>query len=136
MEVNFVNKRKIVYNHIKKIKKARKEKKEGCCGHCIFNIPSGVLAFLLDIERDDIFNSCPLAAYVLFIYGFIDNHTFTNALKNIRGKHPTPKKITDKNFDSLSEKQKRSIIAYLKTYFVDCTLGNKQGCSIVEVNKI
>ena len=131
-----MNKRKIVYNHIKKIKKARKEKKEGCCGHCIFNIPSGVLAFLLGIERDDIFNSCPLAAYVLFIYGFIDSHAFTDALKNIRGKHPTLKKFTDKNFDSLSEKQKRSIIAYLKAYFVDCTLGNKQGCSIVEVNKI
>ena len=131
-----MNKRKIIYDHIKNVKKARKEKKEGCCGHCIFNISRGVLAFLLDIERDDIFNSCPLAAYALLIYGFIDNHTFTDALKNIRGKHPTLKKITDQNFDSLSEKRKRSIIAYLKTYFVDCNLGNKQGCSTVEVNKI
>ena len=131
-----MNKRKIVYNHIKKIKKSRKEKKEGCCGHCIFSISRGVLAFLLGIERDDMFNSCPLAAYVLLIYGFIDSHAFTDALKNIHGKHPTLKKFTDKNFDSLSEKQKHSIIAGLQTYFVDCTLGNKQGCSIVEVNKI
>ena len=131
-----MNKRKIVYNHIKKIKKARKKEKEGCCGHCIFSIPRDVLTFILGIERDAMFNSCPLAAYVLFIYGFIDSHAFTGALKNFRGKHPTLKKFTDKNFDSLSEKQKRSIIAGLQTYFVDCGLGNKQGCSIVEVNKI
>ena len=131
-----MDKRKIVYNHIKKIKKSRKEKKEGCCGHCIFNIPRDVLTFLLGIERDAMFNSCSLAAYVLFIYGFIDSHAFTDALKNIRGKHPTLKKFTDKNFDSLSEKQKFSIIVGLQTYFVDCALGNKQGCSTVEVNKI
>ena len=131
-----MNKRKIVYNHIKKIKKQRKEKKEGCCGYCIFNIPSDVLTFLLGIERDAISNSCSLAAYVLLIYGFIDSHAFTDALKNIRGKHPTLKKITDQNFDSLSEKRKRSIIADLQTYFVNCILGNKQECSIVEVNKI
>ena len=131
-----MDKRKIVYNHIKKIKKSRKEKKEGCCGHCIFNIPRDVLTFLLGIERYAMFNSCSLAAYVLLIYGFIDSHAFTDALKNIRGKHPTLKKFTDKNFDSLSEKQKLSIIAGLQTYFVDCNLGNKQGCSTVEVNKI
>ena len=131
-----MNKRKIIYDHVKNVKKARKEKKEGCCGHCIFNISRGVLTFILGIERDAMFNSCPLAAYVLFIYGFINSHAFTDALKNIRGKHPTLKKFTNKNFDSLSEKQKRSIIAGLQTYFVDCTLGNKQGCSIVEVNKI
>ena len=131
-----MDKRKIVYNHIKKIKKSRKEKKEGCCGHCIFNIPRDVLTFLLGIERYAMFNSCSLAAYVLLIYGFIDSHAFTDALKNIRGKHPTLKKFTDKNFDSLSEKQKLSIIAGLQTYFVDCALGNKQGCSTVEVNKI
>ena len=126
-----MNKRKIVYNHIKKIKKSRKEKKEGCCGHCIFNMPSGVLTFLLGIEKDAISNSCSLAAYVLLIYGFIDSHAFTDALKNIRGKHPALK-----NFDSLNEKRKRSIIADLQTYFVNCILGNKQECSIVEVNKI
>ena len=131
-----MNKRKIVYNHIKKIKKSRKEKKEGCCGHCIFNISKDVLTFLLGIERDAIFNSCPLAAYVLLIYGIIDSHTFADALKNFRGKHPTLKKITDQNFDSLNEKRKRSIIADLQTYYVNCTLGNKQECSIVEVNKI
>ena len=131
-----MDKRKIVYNHIKKIKKSRKEKKEGCCGHCIFNIPRDVLTFLLGIERYAMFNSCSLAAYVLLIYGFIDSHAFTDALKNIRGKHPTLKKFTDKNFDSLSEKQKFSIIVGLQTYFVDCALGNKQGCSTVEVNKI
>lgn len=131
-----MNKRKIVYNHIKKIKNSRKKEKEGCCGYCIFNIPSGVLTFLLGIERDAISNSCSLAAYVLLIYGFIDSHAFTDALKNIRGKHPTLKKITDQNFDSLSEKRKRSIIADLQTYFVNCILGNKQECSIVEVNKI
>ena len=131
-----MNKKSIIYNHIKKIKKARKKKKEGCCGHCIFSIPSGVLTFLLDIERDAISNSCSLAAYVLLIYGFIDSHAFTDALKNIRGKHPTLKKITDQNFDSLSEKRKRSIIADLQTYFVNCIRGNKQECNIVEVNKI
>ena len=131
-----MNKRKIVYNHIKKIKKARKEKKEGCCGHCIFNIHIDVLTFLLGIERYAISNSCSLAAYVLLIYGFIDSHAFTDALKNIRGKHPTLKKITDQNFDSLSEKRKRSIVADLQTYFVNCILGNKQKCSIIEVNKI
>ena len=131
-----MNKRKIVYNHIKKIKKSRKEKKEGYCGHCIFNIPSGVLTFLLGIEKDAISNSCSLAAYVLLIYGFIDSHAFTDALKNIRGKHPTLKKITEQNFDSLSEKRKRSIVADLQTYFVNCILGNKQECHITEVNKI
>lgn len=131
-----MNKRKIVYNHIKKIKKSRKEKKEGCCGYCIFNMHIDVLTFLLGIERDAIFNSCPLAAYVLLIYGFIDSHTFANALKKIHGKHSTLKKITDQNFNSLSEKRKRSIIEDLQTYYVDCTLGNKQECSIVEVNKI
>ena len=131
-----MNKRKIVYNHIKKIKKTRKEKKEGCCGYCIFSISRDVLTFLLGIERDDIFNSCPLAAYILLIYGFIDNHTFTDALKNIRGKHPILKKFTNKNFDSLNEKQKRSIIMGLQTYYVNCILGNKQECKIIEVNKI
>ena len=135
MEVNFVDKRKIIYDHIKNVKKARNNK-ESHCNSCIFNISSGVLTFLLGIERDAMFNSCSLAAYVLLIYGFIDSHAFTDALKNIRGKHPTLKKFTNKNFDSLSEKQKRFIIAGLQTYFVDCTLGNKQGCSIVEVNKI
>ncbi len=131
-----MNKRKVIYNHIKKIKKARKEKKEGCCGHCIFSIPSGVLTFLLGIESDDIFNSCSLAAYALLIYGFIDSHVFIDALKNIRGKHPTLKKFTDQNFDSLSEKRKRSIIMGLQTYYVNCFLENKQQSSIVEVNKI
>ena len=94
------------------------------------------MTFLLGIESDDIFNSCSLAAYVLFIYGFIDSRAFTDALKNFRGKHPTLKKITDQNFDSLSEKRKRSIIVGLQTYYVNCFLGNKQECSIVEVNKI
>lgn len=131
-----MNKRKIVYNHIKKIKNSRKKKKEGCCGYCIFNIPSDALTFLLGIDSHAIFNSCSLAAYVLLIYGFIDSHAFTDALKNIRGKHPTLKKITDQNFDSLSEKRKRSIIADLQKYYVNCTLGNKQECHITEVNKI
>ena len=94
------------------------------------------MTFLLGIERDAIFNSCSLAAYVLLIYGIIDSHTFADALKNFRGKHPTLKKITDQNFDSLNEKRKLSIIADLQTYYVNCTLGNKQECSIVEVNKI
>ena len=131
-----MNKKSIVHNNIKKINEARKEKKEGCCGHCIFSISRDVLTFLLGIKRDAISNSCSLAAYVLLIYGFIDSHAFTDALKNIRGKHPTLKKITDQNFDSLSEKRKCFIIADLQTYFVNCILGNKQECSIVEVNKI
>ena len=135
MEVNFVDKRKIIYDHIKNIKKARKNKKIHCSS-CIFSMSSDELAYILGIKEDDVLAPCPLTAYVLFIYGFINSHAFTDALKNIRGKHPTLKKFTNKNFDSLSEKQKRSIIAGLQTYFVDCTLGNKQGSSIVEVNKI
>lgn len=136
MEVNFVNKRKIVYNHIKKIKKARKEKKEGCCGHCIFSIPSGVLTFLLGIERDDIFNSCPLAAYVLLIYGFINSCAYDQALGNLVQKHPIPKKNIEQYFDSLSEKQKNYIITNLQTKYVDCGLGCKQECKVIEANKI
>ena len=131
-----MNKRKIVYNHIKKIKKSRKEKKEGCCGHCIFSISRDVLTFLLGIKRDAISNSCSLAAYVLLIYGFIDSHAFTDALKNIRGKHPTLKKITDQNFDSLSEKRKCFIVVGVQRNMVDCIVGCNQECHITEVNKI
>ena len=130
-----MNKRKIIYDHVKNVKKARKNK-ESHCNSCIFNMSSNDLAYILGMKENAVLAPCPLAAYVLFIYGFINSHAFTDALKNIHGKHPTLKKFTDKNFDSLSERQKHSIIAGLQTYFVDCTLGNKQGCSIVEVNKI
>lgn len=135
MEVNFVNKRKIIYNHIKNVKKARKNK-ESHCNSCIFNMSSNDLAYILGIKENDVLAPCPLSAYVLLIYGFIDSHAFTDALKNIRGKHPTLKKITDQNFDFLSKKRKHSIIMGLQTYYVNCFLGNKQECSIVEVNKI
>ena len=130
-----MNKRKIVYNHIKNVKKARKNK-ESHCNSCIFNMSSNDLAYILGIKENDVLAPCPLSAYVLLIYGFIDSHAFTDALKNIRGKHPILKKITDQNFDSLSEKRKRSIIVGLQTYYVNCFLGNKQECSIVEANKI
>ena len=130
-----MNKRKVIYNHIKNVKKARKNK-ESHCNSCIFNMSSNDLAYILGIKENDVLAPCPLSAYVLLIYGFIDSHAFTDALKNIRGKHPTLKKNTDQNFDSLNEKLKRSIIADLQTYFVNCILGNKQECSIVEVNKI
>lgn len=131
-----MNKRKIVYNHIKKIKKSRKEKKEGCCGYCIFNIPSGVLTFLLGIERDAISNSCSLAAYVLLIYGFINSCAYDQAIGNLVQKYPIPNQNIEQYFDSLSEKQKKYIITNLQTRYVDCGLGCKQECKIIEVNKI
>ena len=135
MEVNFVNKRKIVYNHIKNIKRARKIK-EIHCNSCIFNMSSNDLAYILGIKENDVLAPCPLAAYVLFIYGFINSCTYDHALGNLAQKHPISNKITDQNFDSLNEKQKNYIISYLQTKYVDCGIGCKQECHITEVNKI
>ena len=127
-----MNKRKVIYNHIKNVKKAR-ENKESHCNSCIFNMSSNDLAYILGIEKKDtILAPCPLAAYVLFIYGFINSCTYDHALGNLAQKH----QFTSKNFDSLNEEQKRSIIVDLQTRYVDCGLGCKKECKITEVNKI
>ena len=131
-----MNKRKIIYDHVKNVKKARKEKKEGCCGHCIFNISRGVLTFILGIERDAMFNSCPLAAYVLFIYGFINSCTYDHAVGNLEQKHPISNQNIAQRFDSLNKKQKNYIITDLQKRYVDCGIGCNQECHITEANKI
>lgn len=131
-----MNKRKVIYNHIKNVKKAR-ENKESHCNSCIFNISSNDLAYILGIEKKDtILAPCPLAAYVLFIYGFINSCTYDHALGNLVQKHPIPNQNIDQRFDSLNEKQKNYIISYLQTKCVDCGLGCKQECKVIEVNKI
>ena len=130
-----MDKRKIIYDHIKNVKKARNNK-ESHCNSCIFNISRGVLTFILGIERDAMFNSCSLAAYVLFIYGFINSCTYNHAIGNLVQKHPIPNQNIGQYFDSLNEKQKNYIITNLQTRYVDCGLGCKQECKIIEVNKI
>ena len=130
-----MNKRKVIYNHIKNVKKAR-ENKESHCNSCIFNISSNDLAYILDIEKDAVLAPCPLAAYVLFIYGFINSCTYDHALGNLVQKHPIPNQNINQRFDSLNEKQKNYIISYLQTKYVDCGLGCKQECKVIEVNKI
>ena len=130
-----MNKRKIIYNHIKNVKKAR-ENKESHCNSCIFSMSSNDLAYILDMKENDVLAPCPLAAYVLFIYGFINSCTYDKALGNSVQKHPIPKKNIEQYFDSLSEKQKNYIITDLQTRYVDCGLGCKQECKVIEVNKI
>ena len=130
-----MNKRKIVYNHIKKIKKSRKEK-ESHCNSCIFSMSSNELAYILGIEKDAVLAPCPLAAYVLFIYGFINSCTYDHALGNLVQKHLISNQNIGQKFDSLNERQKNYIITDLQTRYVDCGLGCRQECNIVEVNKI
>ena len=126
-----MDKRKIIYDHIKNVKKARKNK-ESNCNSCIFNMSSNDLAYILDMKENAVLAPCPLAAYVLFIYGFINNH----AIGNLVQKHPIPNQNIDQYFDSLNKKQKNYIITNLQTRYVDCGLGRKQECKIIEVNKI
>ena len=130
-----MNKRKVIYNHIKNVEKARKNK-ESHCSSCIFNMSSNDLAYILDIEKDAVLAPCPLAAYTLFIYGFINSCTYDHALGNLAKKHPIPNQNINQRFDSLNEKQKNYIISYLQTKYVDCGLGCKQECKVIEVNKI
>ena len=130
-----MNKRKIIYNHIKNVKKARKNK-ETHCNSCIFSMSSNDLAYILGIKEDDVFAPCPLTAYVLFIYGFINSCTYDHAVVNLAQKHLISNQNIAQYFDSLSEKQKNYIITNLQTKYVDCGLGCKQECKIIEVNKI
>ena len=130
-----MNKKSIIYNHIKNVKKARKNK-ESNCNSCIFNMSSNDLAYILEIKEDDVLAPCPLTAYVLFIYGFINSCTYNHAVGNLVQKHPIPNQNIDQYFDSLNEKQKNYIITNLQTRYVVCGLGRKQECKIIEVNKI
>ena len=130
-----MNKRNIIYNHIKNVKRARKNK-ETHCNSCIFSMSSNDLAYILGIKENDVLAPCPLSAYVLLIYGFINSCAYDQALGNLVQKHPIPKKNIAQYFDSLSEKQKNYIITNLQTKYVDCGLGCKQECKVIEVNKI
>ena len=130
-----MNKRKIIYDHIKNVKKARKNK-ESNCNSCIFNMSSNDLAYILGMKENAVLAPCPLAAYVLFIYGFINSCTYNHAIGNLVQKHPILNQNIDQYFDSLNEKQKNYIITNLQTRYVDCGLGCKQECKIIEVNKI
>ena len=130
-----MNKKSIIYNHIKNIKKARKNK-ESHCNSCIFNMSSNDLAYILGMEKDDVLAPCPLAAYVLFIYGFINSCTYDHALGILVQKHSILNQNIGQRFDSLNKKQKNYIITDLQTKYVDCGLGCKQECKIIEANKI
>ena len=97
---------------------------------------SNELAYILGIEKDAVLAPCPLAAYVLFIYGFINSCTYDHALGNLVQKHLISNQNIGQKFDSLNERQKNYIITDLQTRYVDCGLGCRQECNIVEVNKI
>ena len=135
MEVNFVDKRKIIYDHVKNVKKARKNK-ESHCNSCIFNMSSNDLAYILGMKENAVLAPCPLTAYVLFIYGFINSCTYDHAVGNLVQEHPIPNQNIAQRFDLLNKKQKNYIITDLQTRYVDCGLGRKQECKIIEVNKI
>ena len=130
-----MNKRKIIYDHIKNVKKARKNK-ESNCNSCIFNMSSNDLAYILGIKEDDVLAPCPLTAYVLFIYGFINSCTYDHAVGNLVQEHLISNQNIAQRFDSLNKKQKNYIITNLQTRYVVCGLGRKQECKIIEVNKI
>ena len=87
-----MNKRNIIYNHIKNVKRARKNK-EINCNSCIFSMSSNNLAYILGIKENDVLAPCPLSAYVLLIYGFINSCAYDQVLGNLVQKHPIPKKI-------------------------------------------
>ena len=135
MEVNFVDKRKIIYDHIKNIKNARKNKKSHC-NSCIFNMSSNDLAYILGMKENAVLAPCPLTAYVLFIYGFINSCTYDHAVGNLVQEHLISNQNIAQRFDLLNKKQKNYIITDLQKRYVDCGLGCKQECKIIEVNKI
>ena len=124
-----MNKKSIVYNHIKKINEARKIGKVGCYS-CIFNMSNREISSALDIEEDIILSPCPLAAYTLFTYGFIDKCTYIAATKKTHEENYT------EHYNSLSKTKKYSIVVGLQENMVDCKVGLKQKCYITEVNKI
>ena len=124
-----MNKKSIVHDHIKKINEARKIGKKGCYS-CIFNMSNRELSSALDIEEDIILSPCPLAAYTLFTYGFIDKYTYIAAAKKIQEENYV------EHYNSLSRTKKYSIVVKLQENIVDCKVGLKQKCKIAEVNKI
>ena len=130
-----MDKRKIIYDHIKNVKKARKNK-ESHCSSCIFSMSSDELAYILGIKEDDVLAPCPLTAYVLFIYGFINSCTYDHAVGNLVQEHPIPNQNIAQRFDLLNKKQKNYIITDLQKRYVDCGIGCNQECKIIEVNKI
>ena len=130
-----MNKRKIIYDHIKNVKKARKNK-ESNCNSCIFNMSSNDLAYILGIKEDDVLAPCPLTAYVLFIYGFINSCTYDHAVGNLTQKYLISNQNIAQHFDSLNKKQKNYIITDLQKRYVDCGIGCNQECHITEANKI
>ena len=130
-----MDKRKIIYDHIKNVKKARKNK-ESHCNSCIFNMSSNDLAYILGIKEDDVLAPCPLTAYVLFIYGFINSCTYDHAVGNLAQKYLISNQNIAQRFDSLNKKQKNYIITDLQKRYVDCGIGCNQECKIIEVNKI
>ena len=130
-----MNKRKIIYDHVKNVKKARKNK-ESNCNSCIFNMSSNDLAYILGMKENAVLAPCPLAAYVLFIYGFINSCTYNHAIGNLVQEHLISNQNIAQRFDLLNKKQKNYIITNLQTRYVVCGLGRKQECKIIEVNKI
>ena len=130
-----MNKKSIVYNHVKNVKKARKNKKIHCSS-CIFSMSSDELAYILGIKEDDVLAPCPLTAYVLFIYGFINSCTYDHAVGNLAQKYLISNQNIAQRFDSLNKKQKNYIITDLQKRYVDCGIGCSQECKIIEVNKI
>ena len=97
---------------------------------------SDELACILGIKEDDVLAPCPLTAYVLFIYGFINSCTYDHAVGNLVQEHLISNQNIAQRFDLLNKKQKNYIITNLQTRYVYCGLGRKQECKIIEVNKI
>ena len=97
---------------------------------------SDELAYILGIEEDAVLAPCPLTAYVLFIYGFINSCTYDHAVGNLAQKHLIPNQNIAQRFDSLNKKQKNYIITDLQKRYVDCGIGCNQECHITEANKI
>ena len=97
---------------------------------------SDELAYILGIEEDAVLAPCPLTAYVLFIYGFINSCTYDHAVGNLEQKHPISNQNIAQRFDSLNKKQKNYIITDLQKRYVDCGIGCNQECHITEANKI
>ena len=128
-----MNKKSIVYNHIKKINEARKIGKKGCYS-CIFNMSNRELSSALDIEEDIILSPCPLAAYTLFTYGFINKNTYITATKKMYEENY--EENYEEHYNSLSKIKKYSIVVGVQRNMVDCIVGCNQECHITEVNKI
>ena len=124
-----MNKKSIVYNHIKKINEARKIGKKGCYS-CIFNMSNRELSSALDIEEDIILSPCPLAAYTLFTYVFINKSTYIAEKKKMYEEN------YEEHYNSLNKIKKYSIVVGVQRNMVDCIVGCNQECHIIEVNKI